>query len=319
MTLTAPAQLAQYEADIVDMPVLGSACMLTVHKVRRRHDEFAALLASVDLAAHTPTPRSEPDWFRKVSGPDAIGAKKQPIPGVHDRYCNTMVRNVVNSTVEIVRHVVLEEVDQRGRKLTHTPTHALTFDYTTKSARTRRLDGYHGLDPALQSYGDQIARGVIASYAASLGCVDEDMIRSTINSVLAANQAVQLKAGVNFIAASPARDRAIAAIKELARDIDAVSFYALPLVNTSEQREMVAKEGTRDVTAEIDSTLAELQELLGREGKLPKRTVALKVADIRAISEKADVVENVIEDNLTGLRSRIAMLERMTQEAMRRT
>lgn len=243
MTALAPAPLAKYTADALDRPILGHAAMFSVHQMRTPHWTITDILKGLDLEKYCPKAEAPSDTYRKVS--NAMKASKQPIAGT-DRYVNVLVRQVADDDREIHRQIVIEEVDERGKRLRYDAAISAFYSRSAQRTHTRRLPGYYELDPQVQQYADTVARNIVTAYEQSKGTVDETAVRSVVNKVLQDHQAILLRptGGVYFVASDPARDDAIEKLKKLAKAVPQVDFYALPLVNTDEQREMVEKEAS---------------------------------------------------------------------------
>lgn len=312
MTMTAPSALDAYTASAADRPHLGSLAMFSVHALHVPHGRLRGHLDTVGLDPKLAGPvPNDADIFRKVTS--AATRTKEPIGD--GRYVNILVRALTSDEEIVSKRIVAEIVDEKNRRLSFEEAYDVTFRRANGSILARPL-----VPVGTYPFADQVVDELKAKYRAQRGTVDANGVRTIINRTLTAAQAILVRptGGVYFAPKGAARERLVESLKQLAKLLPTVDFYAVPLIDDTEQREMIEKEATRDLVDEIDRTMAELRGELD-DDTMTSRKLATITALYRTVSDKADAVSEVIECNLHTVRSRLDAFDDMVQGALRRT
>lgn len=248
-------------------------------------EEATAILDRHGLKGHAPKIPSEPDVFRRVTR----GAN-QTIERDDGTRWKIMSRDVATNPNEVVRRMVVEQLDAAGQRLSYDQTWDLRYDKDQRrlnlfpisveadgTVRTRnRFDDPHETD-------DLIA-GIKAEFAANVGAADADALRSVITSVFHSNMAVALRAtgGVVFIPRSHCA--ALEGLEKAALELPGMEVTSIPLPAEPGKPEMLTNAIVGSVVAEADRLIAEMKSAQAGEsiGVRRQGTIAKEFRHVKA-------------------------------------
>ncbi len=256
--------LQGYGQGLTDDQVLGWISWYTVRDPHIRWARLQDLLDTnnLDTADILPSPPRPGDAFKRACRYSENN--KLALTG-KDTYVNALIRNVSTSSREIERHLILEEVDAAGK--------TLDFHTAAKLLLDRKTNKLHAsLEPLGEPYDAITELEVDRFYLKFKDClkeIDPQNIRAMIRKQLDLCQAVQVRSqGSVYFVPKAFKDKVYglqAAVSGLNSGSD---FHALPLVDTSDQREMIRNAFHSDVHEEAQKTITELRTFLKKKQNL---------------------------------------------------
>lgn len=264
--------------------------------VRVTHDWLEAQFDDLDLDKRFLPPKIKAvDAFRKAT---SEATREYPLPQ-DGMSALLMVREVDYDAEQVVRHVVKEIKDRRGKKLDYDPQLAtLKFLRGGRTAKGKRPGG--------EAFKWQIMRHVTgderkmvqelieeadARYKDLSTNLHADAIRAVVRNYLTDLNAIAVKpsGGVYFVHTS--RQKTVDALHELVKRIgQGCTFHQLPLLDTVDQREMLTDAFQTEVEDEVRKLLGDIaatnEKVKG--GKIPAGEYAKLKTRYDSVMERSD-------------------------------
>jgi len=281
-----------------DAKLLGRIAWFSVFDTVIAHDELLKLMSSAGVAkGFAPSKPADVDVFRRVT----TAAQSKRNENGDGTYSNVLVRDVANDENKVLRRVVIETVDSRGQRLDYYEAYDLAFDRGNQRLVTSRL-GWR------DTVADLLVPDVVAAYNARRGTVNAEALRTLITKVFTAAHATGLRptGAVYFTPAGQAH--LIEGLERLAEMIPTMTVHSLPLVDEDgRQTEMVRSALIDESATELDAMLAEGRRML-TDGVSVRRAATL-LARGKELRAKAVAYSELLDDNLLGMRNRLAMFD----------
>jgi hypothetical protein len=218
-----------------------------------------------------------------------------------NRYLNVLVRQVAQGPDSLLYHLVEEEVDAAGRRLSYRQVArvALLGDAVTSEPIDRP-------SPVAAAALERIS----PSYYHHLRHYDGNALRRAINRVLddCHPVAVRPSGGVLFVPVQYAGT--VEALRRLVTDLAAYGtvdghrsvLRAVPVVDAAEQRDMVNQSLEEQVAADTKALLEEL-DAAGQGGGITERGVQTFIARIRRLQAMVAEYEELLETRKSDARA----------------
>lgn len=303
MTVTT---LDDYRTRIQDRPILGHIAWVTAKQTLVPHAHIKADLEAAGLGHLVPSPTAVSDQWRKaVSAQDRKGVK------IGDKTVNVLVRKLVDNKEEILRSLIVETIDEQGRRIDYSEVAHVSFNKDTQRMRIIRL-----VDSNEQV--ETVIADLRAAFDARLqhgGCKDQDDLRSLLTKALKDNKAVRANdtGGIYFVPREHADT--LAKLEQVAAGWKGTKLHSLPLVDDEDgkQRNMVAEGVRESVLLDVDQLMAEVRE---HKENMSTRRAASIVKRKKEIAARLASYQDLLEDNLADARDRLMFLELSTRTVL---
>lgn len=304
--MTNVSTLDEYRTKHADSTKVGMIAWLSARQSLTPLSHIKADLEAAGLGRLVPRPTAVSDHWRKAT---SAAARKGVEIG--DKRVNVLIRKLKDDEKEIIRSVVIETVDAKGKILAYEESAHVTFNKETEQMRVRRLVDVGGVaDDVIQQLRDAFAARI-----ANGGCKDQDDLRSLLTDALKSLNAVTVRetGGVLFVPVGAADT--LAQLERVANGWTGVDLHSLPLIeddpsNPRKQHQMVGAGVTASVLLEVDQILADLREAKAKDGgKLSDRKAGGIVKRSKEIRERVLAYQELLEDGLDEAVDRLGLLE----------
>lgn len=285
---------------------LGRIVMMSQREATITQADLAKILAAHDLSNFEPSTAAPADVFRRVSS--GAERRREPVDGQPDLFVNLLIRSLASAGEEIIRRLVVETVDAKGKRLSYDGVIDVEFRKDTNHVTYRQAPDFHGTVPQVAW---DVAKEIRNGYAAAIGLVDPDRLRRLTQKIVEACHGVKVRdtGGVYF---TP-RDHSdlIERLTAAAEKIPGCQVDSIKLVDEGQgkQRDMVQRAADADISAEATRLIIELQHLNRDGAQVSTRKAAAMRRDFLALRERATAHEQLLEQNLDESRIRLGQLE----------
>lgn len=223
-----------YGADLSDDLLLGHIAWYTVMDPKITHDRLTTLVGEAGLNARLlPRPPRLGDAFKRACRYSE--RTNVPIPN-SAHTANFLIRKVTQNTEEVVRHMVMEVVDQSGKRLEHHTVAQMTFKRKDNVFKVRQLS----LNPDY----DQIIRESLQIFSdrfdEATKTIDPQVLRYMIRQQLDDVAAIPVRRQGSVYFIPIIRKSTVDSLGTFFEGLGGgSSFHALPLVDTTKQQEMI--------------------------------------------------------------------------------
>lgn len=279
---------------------LGLLVAYSVEETTVRHVDLVNYLDRHGLGEFAPRRPADVDVFRRAS----TGAQRKRQPTADpDVYVNILVRDVSSDDDQVLRRLVVETVDGKGRRLDYTPVYDLIF---TKA--TSYLD-IKAIGRTAFSAADEVQAEIARSFKTLLGTVDGAAVRSLINRVLDDSQATSLRKGGGVYFVAPEKAKVVEGLEQLATLIAGTTVHTVPLPNDDKQRAQVQAAFEDEAKEEMERAQAEIAKLLASGEKISGEKLAAVARRYRVLKEKAEAYAATLRVNLTQTTAGLTVLD----------
>ncbi|NLI11533.1 DUF6744 family protein [Pelotomaculum propionicicum] len=229
-----------------------------------------------------------------------------------------MIREIKSNNEEITRALVREVIDGRNEVLDYATAGKLTFRRKNNSIHIQR-DPY--LHPEYNYYGilDRIER----TYNEFINYHTRDTVRNLVNKVINSANPVNIipRSQGKFIPKN--NYYLLLGLKGLLEELRPYAkgecgMDLIPIVNTAEQRELVARRASIEIAGELDALVAELAEHLQKSGDNSLSTVQRLTSRAIELQERVREYEKLVNVRMNVLRAQLAeFISRVTPEESR--
>ena len=287
--MTSP--LPGYGAGLTDDLILGYITWYTVTKPRLTHEDIMDLVIDLGLDPDiVPKPPRAGDAFKRACRYSEVSGI--PIPYTSD-VANFMFRPVAQTLEEIERHLVVEILDSKGRKLEHHTVVELRFERATGVLHATVSLINDDLDPLVDTVMDDFAANLKDSTTYIEAQVIRRMVRAQLencNAILA-----RAKGSVYFV---PKRyKKKMTALEGFLGNCGPGSgMHTLPLVDDTKQQLFIANVFEEGVHEQATQVLSELKSFTVQQREMsPKQWNDYKnklTALVSKANEYSDLVDN---------------------------
>lgn len=217
-----------------------------------------------------------------------------------------MVREVKSDTSEIVRLLVREIVDSRNEVLNYATEGKFTFQRSSNTVST-----WHDWSLTPEYNYDNILQWVEFTFDEFMNYHTRDTVRNLINKVIRSTNPVSIipRSQGKFI---PKRSHTVlTGLKSLLSDLRMFAngkdctMDLIPIVNTAEQRELVARKAKIELTGELDTLVSELAEHLSKNNEASINTAQRLANKAHELQERAREYEKLVNVRLNVLRTQL--------------
>ncbi len=311
--------LQEYNESVADVPPLGKVVWYGVEKLRLRHAELVDLLEAEDLGRFAPTKPSAADCFRRVASAaqrkgveidDDEVARTVPaalIPSATDEEATTdkirqniLIRDLASTDDSITKRVVAETVNPRGKTLSYTEVADLIFLRSSEKVHVRLL-----VPPGTHPAAELVAEGVVPEFAATVGTVDANAIRTLLRKVLDENQAIMVRTTGSIYFAPRSYTDVMLAVGRAMEQIPNVDYTLVSLPDEPALRAKVKRAIELESVEAADALIREAQEVLSGEAPVTEAQVTSFLARYKRVAEKVDGYSGLLQDGLDGCAARM--------------
>jgi hypothetical protein len=301
MTLSAVRQNDQLNPDAL----LGYLEFHALPDLKIRKDDLASLWAKHNLPHEFLPGEIRPcDAFRRASA-TAQGEVKVEWSG--EQYdARLLVREVKCDAGEIVRLLVREIVDSKNEVLDYGTAGKITFLRNQGTVKTECTWGM------LSEYAyDGILRKVAGTFDEYVNFHNRDTVRNLITRVVRSTNPVSIVAHSSgkFV---PKKNKSILqSLKGLLLDLRKYAIdqdcgmEILPIIDTKDQRELVARRTSIELSSELDEVVADFADHLKKNEGLEMDAAQRLIGRAVDIQERALEYEKLVSVRLNVLRSQL--------------
>jgi len=308
--MTTTIELTDYNKHLTSLDssnFLGYLMWWSVSDSLVGHAQFLEAATELGLEGFVPGPSSAPDAFR---GSFENGQRRSIPTDDPDVRINVLVRQVVATSNEILKRVVLEEVGAHEERLSYREAYEVRFVKDDPDHLQWRSLG--SLDGAHANEVRALVHSLAAQYQArrlSLnGQVVRHMIRRLLDDVFAV--CVRDGGGVYFVGTDyNARLEALEALA--ARFPGSISVHSLPLLDDRKQRDMLRTAFEDEANKDVERIIAETTRILaeGKTGKtIGKRKFTTLQAQYLQLREKVGAYNDLLESQQNTASMRLEVL-----------
>jgi hypothetical protein len=301
MTLTAVRQNDQLNPD----SLLGYLEFHSVADFKIRKDDLAALWSKHNLPADLLPGEIRPcDAFRRATAAAQGEVKVDWSGGQYD--ARLLVREVKCDAGEIVRLLVREIVDSKNEVLDYGTAGKITFTRNIGAVKTECSWGM------LSEYGyDAVLRKMADTFDDFVLYHNRDTVRSLITRVIRSTNPVSIVAHSSgkFV---PKKSKSILDnVKGLLLDLRKYAIdqdcgmEILPIIDTKDQRELVARRASIELSSELDEVVTDFADHLKKNEGLEMDAAQRLIGRAVEVQEKALEYEKLVSVRLSVLRSQL--------------
>lgn len=283
-----------YAAGIPDEHLLGFISWYTITNPKKTHEEIVDLITSLELDPFIiPNAPRLGDAFKRAC---RYSEKKGIAIPLTSNTANILIRPVSSTSQEVERHMVLEEVDPNGKRLSYTVVAHLRFN---------RVDNKFSIEQkALRDPLGDIVNSAIGgfnlNFEEAAKFIDAQVIRRLIREQLDFMSAIGVRrqGSVYFY---PAHQKAKGeSLEKFCEALgDGCTFHNLPLVNTGKQREMVKYAFESEVHDAAQQAIKELNEYMEHGTQITSRAWTEYRQNLNTLSLRMKEYEDLVDAQLT--------------------
>jgi hypothetical protein len=302
MTLTAVKQNDQLNPD----NLLGYLEFHALPDLQIRKDDLATLWKKHGLPHEFLPGEIRPcDAFRRATTA-AQGEVQANWNGGSQYNARLLVREVKSDAGEIVRLLVREIVDSKNEVLDYGTAGKITFMRNSGTVKTECTWGL------LSEYGyDGVLRKMSDTYNDFTAFHSRDTVRNLTTRVLRSTNPVSIvsHSSGKFV---PKRSKAMLSnLKGLPQDLRKYAkeqdcgMEILPIIDTKDQRELVARRASIELTGELDEVMSDFADYLKKNEGLEMDAAQRLIGKAVDIQERALEYEKLVSVRLGVLRSQL--------------
>lgn len=244
---------------IPDEATLGFICWFSISEPRVTADDVANAIQASGMTVKAPGAPRTGDAFKRA----CRESERKKVPLNSEAYANALIRSVAQSATEVERHLVIEVVDEKGKRLSYETCAELRLDRTTGKLHVRQ----YRLDPERDQISTAVLKDLVANFDDAQTYIEAQVLRYLIREQLKEMHAVNVRpyGGVYFFPIS--QKQLGLALDQFTKSLgpDCI-FHSLPLINVKEQREMLKAAFETSIHDEATQLAGELHDVV-REGK----------------------------------------------------
>lgn len=334
---------------------IGSLCFYTIEATTVPYATAKAQMEAAGLGSAVP--RSAPcdaDVFRRAFS----NGRRRRTQTTSTTVENLLVSDVANRWVtlgtrgraleEIVKRIVVEEVDQEGELLSYSEAVEIRYNVNHPDALSIKVINeplpvsahaevladlravLEGTAPAASGVASALAatsasasgtaramtlaRELEAVYLRERGCLDSNGIRLMVKTALSECHATLVREGGGVYFVSSKYDPQLDALVKIADVIPGATVHTVPLIDDRRQRDLVKKAYEAEVTTEVDKLIVDALEVLkGDDGISPRKFSALQTKML-AVKSKVSEYDELLQEQIDSSRFRLDILTHHMRE-----
>lgn len=293
-----------YAAGVPDDQLLGFISWYSITSPKKTHEEIVDLVTSLDLDPFIiPNAPRLGDAFKRAC---RYSEKKGiPVP-LTANSANILIRSVSTTQTEVERHMVLEEVDAQGKRLTYDVVAHLKFN--------REKNVFNIEQKALKTPYAEIVQAAIGEFNENFDdaakYIDAQVIRRMIREQLDLMSAIGVRRqGSVYFYPITQKDRGEALERFCTALGDGCSFHNLPLVNTGKQREMIKFAFESEVHDAAQQAIKELNEYMEHDTEITSRAWAEYRKSLSDLSLRMKEYQGLVETELVQGETELAAMQ----------
>ena len=296
------------------IPVIGNLVWFAVPDLTINESDLDSIGAAHGYATSSlPKPKNVTDAFRCATTPQQKRGESRQV-----RY---LMRHVLDNATEIVRHVVRENVDRAGRKLSHTTIAEIKLDKAAErvwwavkpeaTANDRAV-----VEPMLQAAHDEFnaTRGKLSG-----GEIHRWVMRQ-LNRMC--HVSVHPNGGVYFVPsfADNALDRLGKFVAEVSRRSHMPHVWVQsPVLRVESIVNQIDTSAREDITASINELSAEVAELLNKETRPARDVIDERVKRLLEMRRKADTYTKLLGTKIEDVTIKGEIIDAQLDELLQRS
>lgn len=289
------------EHSIPDEALLGKLLWYSVSELRVKHDDVVKHLIDSGIATNLPLPPKDVDVFRRV----CTAAERKKVPTADPEIFANYRMAEFTDDESVVRRIVRQKVDNKGKKLGHREVADIRFERKTSHVDVRTL-GIGRDETALQ-----VAAEVQREFGQWRGCLNAYAIREWIRHYILRLGATPVRPGGGVYFVKKEHAQAIDQIEDFAHRLgDYVELHSLPLIDDQKQRNMVKRAFETETNDEVDKLIDEIQDLRKKGEKLPESKYSGFAERLVELSDRHKEYQGILQSNLDESRARIDILQK---------
>lgn len=276
-----------------------------VETVRVKHADLVAALAATGLEANQPPAPKDEDVFRRVATSHQRKNVETNDPDIRENY---MIRDVKRGPDVYVKHIVVEKVNARGKKLGYEPSVQLQFTVATGKIEITSIG--NTINQQAENLADLIKR----DFHSDRGHVNAYGLRELLRKVVNGTGATCVKptGGIYFIMA--AQQEKVDALVKFTAGIDGVTFHPVPLVNDADQQSMLRAAFEAETKGAVEERLQQIDTMMSGP-EITARRYADLLSEMHSLMSKTGGYRELLDDTLANtdlvLRSYEAKMTRL--------
>jgi hypothetical protein len=294
------AELNAYTARAAanELAWLGKIVLYSVTDTMVKYEDLKTWMEEVGLAAFVPRRAADSDVFRRVS---SNAQRKRQETDDPDVYENILVRDVSGADeTTLLRRIVSERVDPKGKRLSFHPVYDLIFHKDTSFLEANRIPG-----PISSPAADAVATEIMREFPRHKGTANGNGIRETIRRTLADGFATPIREGGGVFFVPVDKLHLVDGLEALAAKIDGTTVHSIPLVDDGKQRDLVRQSLEDESIAEIDRMQTEIADILKKRKAVSAERRASLLRRFKALQAKAERYAELLEDTLGATNARM--------------
>lgn len=299
-----------YAENVSDDRLLGHISWYTITQPNVTHEQLAKMVSDLPLnKSLLPSKPRLGDAFKRA----CRYSERKGLFYKDDQSVNFLIRSVTQSIDEVIRHLVLEIVDVQGQTLEYHDVAQLRFDRTKNTLNIRRLNLNSDLDHLTQ----ETLKRFTDNFDHASKYLDAQVIRLMIRHQLDSMGAVSVrKQGSIYFTPLGVKEQT-AALETLCERLgDGSMFHALPLVDTTKQREMITAAFEEEVHEEAIQIIAELKTKKLKGSQMTARAFDSYKERYHRLKSNANEYAELVENEMTKTKTEILALDQHLMEML---
>lgn len=211
-------------------------------------------------------------------------------------FLNYLIRDLYSDKDIVIRNIVIEEIDSKGKRLNYNPDACkITLDKTDNSIKFETTDAVTQI----------MAKEIEEKYTIYKDFYQEQQIRVVVSKILNSLSPIPVRKNGGIYFVPQKYEQQLKNLKTFCGSLENSEGYSIPVVNTYDNKEMISQK----VKSHLESVLAQCRSVA--------TTTKLSNAQIKAIIEEAKQAINDF-NNYKGLINpnilSIELVEKLIQE-----
>lgn len=271
--------------------------------VKLPHPVMVRFLTQCGITKNLPSPPHATDVFKRVCSE----IKYLKIPTHDPEILENYLMKEFRDDKTVTRRVVLEQINNKGKRIAFTELYDIRFDRSTKKI-TRKQINFHTSD-----IPDRIYNDVCTGFASWRGCMNLYGVRQWIRNFVLDLGAVMVRSGGGVYFLRQAYAGELAALEQFAALVNAQGFgeielHPIPLIDDKKQRDMVRRAFESETSDAIDDIMVEITAITKDDRSvITADKYAKMVTKFQEIAGRTAEYGELLEDTLAGTNTRIAL------------